>query len=189
MRNYKKAFTLVELLVSVSIISIILSITLYNYGNFNDRLALSASVQELVVAIRQAQAYGINVREGSINSGSFNSAYGIYLGEQDTNYKIFIDLNNNNIFDSGTSELVQTVELRNGVRINRICNVSTCPAPGISSMAINFLRPNPDARIYFINSSGFVDSGPLSYGRIQVTSPLGRHLNVVIENTGHVFIQ
>lgn len=190
MYKINKAFSLVELIVSISIISLILSVVLYNYGSFNDKLALSATSQELAVAVRQAQAYGINVKESSVSSGQFNYPYGIYFSTQTpTSYVIYVDVNSNNVYDSGGGELVETVSLRNGVTINNICDSGNCPASGVARMSINFLRPNPDARIYFINSSGSVVSGPISYGRIQLRSPKGAFSYVIIENTGQIVVQ
>lgn len=190
MLKIKKAFSLVELIVTVSIISVILSVVLYNYGGFNDKLALSSAAQELAIGVRQAQAYGINVKESSVSSGQFNYAHGIYFNSQSpSSYVIYVDINSNNVYDSGAGELVETVTLRNGITVNNICNSTTCPASGVARMSINFLRPNPDARIYFVNSSGVVVSGPISYGRVQLRSPKGTFSYVIIESTGQVVVQ
>jgi prepilin-type N-terminal cleavage/methylation domain-containing protein len=190
MNKFNKAFSLIELIVTVSIISVILSVVLYNYGSFNDKLALSAAAQELAVSIRQAQAYGINVKESGVSSNQFNYAYGIYFSNQTPNsYYIYVDVNSNNKYDSGGSELVERVDFKNGVTINNICDSGACPATGVTTMSASFLRPNPDARIYFINSSGTVTSGPLSYGRIQLRSTKGTFSYVIIESTGQIVVQ
>lgn len=190
MNKFNKAFSLIELIVTVSIISVILSVVLYNYGNFNDKLALSAAAQELAVSIRQAQAYGINVKESGVSSNQFNYAYGIYFSNQTPNsYYIYVDANSNNKYDSGGSELVERVDFKNGVTVNNICDSGACPATGVTTMSAGFLRPNPDARIYFINSSGTVTSGPLSYGRIQLRSTKGTFSYVIIESTGQIVVQ
>ena len=189
MNKFIKAFTLIELLVSVSIMTVILSVVLYNYGSFNDRLSLSAAAQELAVGIRQSQTYGINVKESAASSGQFGYAYGIYFSNQTASYySVFVDSNNNNKFDGG-GELVERIDLRNGVTINNICDSTTCPATNVTTMSINFLRPNPDARIYFINSAGTVTSGPLAYGRIQLRSSKGNFTYVTIESTGQIIVQ
>jgi prepilin-type N-terminal cleavage/methylation domain-containing protein len=190
MYKTNKAFSLVELIVTVSIMTVILSVVLYNYGGFNDKLALSAGAQELAVSIRQAQAFGINVKESAVSSGQFNYAYGISFSNQTPgSYYIYVDSNSNNKYDSGGGELVERVDFKNGITINNICDSTTCPASGVTTMSVRFLRPNPDARIYFLNSSGTVVSGPISYGRVQLRSPKGTFSYVIIESTGQIVVQ
>jgi prepilin-type N-terminal cleavage/methylation domain-containing protein len=191
MKRNNKGFTVLELLVSVSIIGAILSVVFWNYGGFNDNLAVSGSAQEMAIAIRQAQTYGINVKETSANSNSFNSAYGIYFNSSiPGSYRIFVDLNGNNSYDSGES--VEQVTLRNGIIISAACDASTCPPAspaGVTGVNVTFLRPSPDARIYFTNSSGTNIAGPVNSARVRLTSPKNKILYVNIEVTGQVTIQ
>ncbi len=191
--KHNKAFTVLELLVSVSIISVILSVVFWNYTGFNDNLAVSGAAQEMAIAIRQAQTYGINVKETAVNSGTFSSAYGIYLNSSVPNsYRIFVDLNNNNAYDSGES--VEQVILRNGVIISGVCDSTICPPAlpvpsGATGVNITFLRPSPDARMYFTNSSGTNTYGTVNSARIQLSSPKNKSVYVNIEVTGQVTIQ
>jgi len=189
MFNIKKAFTLIELLVSMSIITVILSGVLYNYGGFNDSLAVSSATQEMAITIRQAQAYGINVKESGVDSGQFNYAYGIYFNTQSpSSYVVFVDSTpTNNIYD-GAAELIETVSLRNGVTLRSICDSTTCPASAVTAMSVTFIRPNPDARIYFLNGST-ITSGPLTYGRVELNSPKNKRTYVIITNTGQILVQ
>ena len=195
MKIYKKAFTVVELLVSTTIITLILSVVLWNYGGFNDELALSAAAQELAIDIREAQTYGINVKESSASSGQFNYGYGIHIIAGGTGYRTFIDNNPaNNQYEpvSGCgiapTECMRRVDFRNGVLVTNVCDAITCPAAGASRMNIVFIRPNPDAIIYF--ASGLNNFGPaVTSARIQLTSPKGKIKYVSIESTGQVSIQ
>ena len=96
-RSIDQGFTLVEILISISIMAIFFSITLYDYGSFSDNLALSSAGQEISLAIRQVQDSGINVKSNS--SGDFSSAYGIYFSTTDpTNYYFFVDNKLNSFF-------------------------------------------------------------------------------------------
>lgn len=188
----KKAFTLAELLVSMTIITVILSVVLFNYGGFNDNLAISGAVQEMAVTMRQAQTYGISVKEAGSGTSQFNYAYGIYFSSvsgSNDRYIIFVDSNNNNKYDAGADVTVETVNLRNGVIISSICDATTCPATGTSILNVTFLRPNPDARIYFANSSNAIVSGPNTTGRVRLSSPKGKISYVIIENTGQIAVQ
>lgn len=199
MKKLKTGFTLIELLVSVSIIVLILSVVLWNYGSFNDELALSAAAQELALNIREAQTYGINVKESAVNSNQFNFGYGIHIISGFSNYTVFIDSNIvNNQFDPITScgssptECIRRVDFRNGIVVSNVCDATNCPpaAPvGIQRINIVFVRPNPDALIYFANGSLTNIAGPVNSARIQLTSPKGRIKYVNIESTGQVSIQ
>lgn len=189
---YTRGFTLVELIVTSAIITIILSVVMFNYGSFNDKLALSSAVQEMAITMRQAQAYGINVKEAGVNSNQFNYAYGIYFNSNtgsNTSYLIFIDSNNNYKYDSGIDQLVETLNLRNGVKITSVCDASSCPPSGYSVLHVSFLRPNPDARIFFTNNSGTTISGQMNTGKVQLSSPKGVNSYVIIENTGQIMTQ
>lgn len=191
MNKYNKAFTILELLVSTSIIGVILSVVFWNYAGFNDNLAISGAAQEMAIAVRQAQTYGINVKETAVSSNLFSSSYGIYFSSSIPNsYRIFVDLNGNNVYDSGES--IEQVSLRNGVTISGACDATNCPPSspaGITGVSITFLRPSPDARIYFTNSSGASVAGPVNSTRIRLTSPKSKIMYVNIEVTGQVTIQ
>lgn len=49
----------------------------WNGRGFSDKLLAQTSAEDISLAIRQTQAYGISVRETGTNTGQFNSAYGI----------------------------------------------------------------------------------------------------------------
>ena len=193
-------FTLVEMLVSVSVLGLIMSVALYNYGTFNDDLVLSSAGQEIAIAMRQAQTYGLTVKEVSTHGGVFSSAYGIYFDTdtEPTSYYIFADTNSNFKFENGNgcgsgagpTECVEKFNLRNGVKVTDVCNQSACSGVlGVKMMDVTFLRPNPDARIYFSNSSGVILAGPSLTGKIILTSPKGKSLTITVESTGQVSVE
>jgi len=113
--EFKKGFTLVELLVTVSIATILMSLVLFNYGTFNDNIALSSAGQEMAIAVRQAQAYGVNVKEVKAGSGKFNSGYGIYFNPADSpsDYYIFVDTNGDKKYDA---QMVVALQIPNVLR-------------------------------------------------------------------------
>ncbi len=196
--NSKKAFTLVEVLVSLSIITAILSVVMWNYGGFNDRLALTGSGQELAIAIRQAQTYGLTVKEVGIGSGQFNYAYGIYFNPtiSPSDYYVFVDSNANKIYDvgsgcgSGSTECVEKFSLRNNVKITSICDGLSCPpVASAKSLDVTFLRPNPDATINFTDGVGNIVTSSSVRGKVIMTSPKGMTLTVTIESTGQILVQ
>lgn len=192
-------FTIVEMLVSLSIVSMIMSTVLFNYSGFNDSLALNSAGREMAVAIRQAQTYGLTVKETAAGGGQFTAGYGIYFNPTDnpTTYLIFVDTNGNKKYDvgsgcgSGSTECIEGFTLRNGVRITGICdgNDACPPQLTVRSLSVSFLRPNPDASILFIDNGGGTAVGPSLTGKVVLTSPKGSTIKVTIESTGQVFVQ
>lgn len=199
-RNPKpnSGFTLVEALVSVGIVALIMSSILFNYSIFNDNLALTSAAQELAVTFRQAQTYGLTVREVAAGGGNFTSAYGVHIDKNDpTNYYLFADLNADQKYDVGggcgsgptNTDCVSKFTFRNGVKVSEICDGSSCPPnPNAEVIDVTFLRPNPDAVINFINGSGSIVLGPSLTGKIILTSPKGRTLTLTVESTGQVLV-
>lgn len=193
-----QGFTLIELMVSASILVVIMGTVLFGYGQFNDNLALSAAGQEIAIAVRQAQTYGLTVREVGVGGGKFDSAYGIYFdpNSEQQNYYIFADANTDQNYDvgsgcgSGNTECVEKFTLRNGIKITDICDEIKCPPhPSARMMDVTFLRPNPDAVIYFTNNGGNNVTGPTLTGKVVLTSPKNKTLTVTIESTGQVLTQ
>ncbi|MBI4155891.1 MAG: type II secretion system protein [Candidatus Zambryskibacteria bacterium] len=190
----KLGFTLIELMVSVSIVSLIMVTVLWNYGTFNDNLALTSAGQELAIGVRKSQTYGLSVKEVSVGSGQFDLAYGIYFSATDpTNYYIFVDKNSNNLYDvnsgcgSSSTECVEKMTFRNGIKISQICGAS-CPIPEVSGIQVTFKRPNPDAKINFSNSSGASVGGAL-IGKVILISPKGKTETVTVQSTGQISVQ
>jgi prepilin-type N-terminal cleavage/methylation domain-containing protein len=192
-------FTLIELMVTVGISSVIMAVVLFNYSSFTDKLALSSAAQEMALSIRQAQTYGLAVKEFSPTSGTFGAGYGIYFASDSdpTHYHVFADhLTVNNKYDLGSgcggvsTECVEQVAFRDGIRIQSIC-ADECPPfgnPAATALSILFLRPNPDAEINFFTTGGaLVSDNPV--GSVVLVSPKGNTITVTIQNTGQVEIQ
>lgn len=190
-----KGFTVIEILVTMAIFTVISSVVLFNYSSFNDTVALSSAEQEIAIAIRQAQAYGLNVKEAGVSTGQFNYAYGVYFDPQNnsSNYYIFVDSNNNKRYDvgsgcgSGSTECLEKLTLRNNVRISRVCDTTTCW--NNKMLNVTFKRPNPDTVIYLFNIDGGVYSGPITTGKVELVSPKGRVVSITTENTGQITVQ
>ncbi len=195
-----RGLSLIEIIVAVGVMTLLMSVILYNYTTSNDNLYVSAAAQEVAIAIRQAQAFGLSVKESAVGSGLFTYSFGVYFDStvgQETTYKIFIDKCGaaNNIYDTsvscgnGTTELVETLTLRNGVKISNICDATNCP-PGVAKkLHISFLRPNLDSIIYFTDAANSIVSGPVSTGKIMLTSPRGKTVTINVLYTGQVSIE
>lgn len=198
--TYKKqnfGFTLTELMVTMSIVSVIMAVILFNYSTFNDSLTTAAAVQEVSLAIREAQAYGLSVREGSVGSGDYSKGYGISFSRNDPyNYYLFRDADgdgrNNTAYNSCTGECIQKVPLRNKVRIFAICGsiltANACAAQGATSVHITFIRPNPEAIIKLYTAANVLISTNYR-GMITFYSTRNKSKTVTIEQTGQIYVR
>lgn len=163
----KKGFTLIELLVSMGIVVIITSVALVQHNQFNETLALTNLAYEVGLSVRQAQVFGISVREfdGSARVGAAEDfLYGVHFDDRAgnrTEYVLYADLNNDEAF-TNDAEIVETTTITRGNFIDRFCGIrggtATCSvgvdAPGpLRSLSIQFRRPNPDAVIVGETSS------------------------------------
>jgi len=187
-------------MVSISVAVAIMMVVLFSYSKFDNDLALVGASQEVAVAIREAQVYGLSVKERTAGGGNFNIGYGIYFHPSDpTNYYVFADEDNDGKYDgdstcSTASECIEKGTLRNGIKISSVCGVTggttRCyPSSCIDGMAVTFLRPNPDASVNLINGGGNFCGSTEDTGQIILSSPQGKTLTISISKAGQISVQ
>lgn len=82
-KQNQKGFTLVELLVTISIFAILTGVVVFNQGKFNSTILLTNLAYDTALTIRQAQNYGINVKEFDNNGNNF-LPYGVHFAVDDS---------------------------------------------------------------------------------------------------------
>jgi prepilin-type N-terminal cleavage/methylation domain-containing protein len=176
-----KGFTLLELLVSIAIFTFITGLAIYNNNQFNSSVLLTNLAYEVGLSIRQAQFYGIVVRQTSADTNKFNSGYGVHFDTgTPSSYILFEDIDPaNRIYDAG-DVILETFNIQKGNKITRICVDSVCTENIID---ISFIRPNPDAHIRV--AGGTVD---MRKAEVCVVSPPGTIRKVVVELTGQISV-
>ena len=200
-KKHSFGFSLAELLVTIGIVSALSLVVVFNYSSFNDKLIISSDVQDLAINIRKVQVYGLSVKESTVGGGDFNNGYGIYLTLNDpNNYYLFIDRNNNGNYDGTTdcassSECLEKVPFRKTVSISTFCGAAfggslVCPPnASVRGVSITFVRPNTDANIRFVTSTGTFYGGLFQTCRINLSTAKGKAARISIENTGQVSVQ
>jgi type II secretory pathway pseudopilin PulG len=140
------AFTLVEMIVVLAIITIITGVVLNGQQNFNKSLIITDTAYTIALSIRQAQTYGLSSRTfGSQTAAKY--AYGVHLDASNAttkkSYTVFADISGtappsfcqlgtagqpdaklgNCLFDvsASPSEVLQQYTFGRGFSISEIC--------------------------------------------------------------------
>jgi prepilin-type N-terminal cleavage/methylation domain-containing protein len=205
--NLKRGFTLIELLVTIVIFVILTGVVLVNQNGFNSAELLNNFAYDMVLTIKQAQSYGVNVQENV--QGLFNAPYGVYFNTNTSNqgsrtsFVLFDDLTGINgpdfryTNDKGVTtcptnnpECVQKYTIKNGLYIKDICvgsDENSCNRPE-NELSILFKRPNLEALIYsdFTGTSGMIR---YQYAKITLASQGGATTSVVVTDPGQIYIK
>lgn len=189
----RDGFTLMEMLVSIGIVSLIFTVLLSNNRKTYEKLDLKNQVYNIVLYIRQAQVYSLSVK-GFTKSGSttYNTSYGVSLGPVAPNLiTFFTDENQNSRYDAG--ETHTDFPFIRGIYIQKVCVTKTsgaedCGAP-IDHIDIVFKRPNPDAVMQFLDNGGNNVASRVPPAKIYLSSPSGFTASVKVDSTGGVTVQ
>lgn len=154
------------------------ALLLFRADRFDGGIVLENLAYDIALSIREAQTYGLNVREST--PGQFTYAYGTQFHTSNaTEYQFYVDTNQNDAYNSGES--IRKYTLKRGARITGVCtgvdeNNCTNTAPPLN---IQFLRPQPKAII----------NGGANYGQITITARDGSTKMVGVRKTGQIFIK
>lgn len=165
-----RGFSLVELLVVLSIAIIITTLVLLNYPRFGANQALNISAQEVAQVIREAQLYGISVK-GS--DGTTFPSYGVYLGDSTLNA-----LNPNypeRIIIFADSFPAQTTDLVTGEVITPMGNGIYDVGQDKIDRTYNIISPSYIYTICYSDNTGTTYYG---YG-CNVATPVVKEVNII----------
>jgi len=182
----ERGLTLIEMLVVTGIIALISGLVLANNNRFGGQVLLQNLAYDIALSIREAQIYGISVQQFQ---GTYGYSYGMYFQPSTsggrTIYVLFADTDDNGLYD-GTAELVQSTAIASGYAVADLCAtpVSSIERCGLSSLAITFRRPEPDAYIRTQDHAGLHESA-----RIILRSPRGETKQVVVGVNGQISVQ
>ena len=181
----KRGFTLVELLVTISIFVVLTGVVLFSQNSFNSSILLTNLAYDTALTIRQAQTYGINIKNFN-STGSGNGVfvpYGVHfdMGAKQS-FILFADLSSGpgyaGVFDRSANPLscqtdkgcVSRYNIKNGNYISKLCINNTSDPSGSddcspTSLDIEFQRPNPDA-VISVNGDQTISPNNMTYAII-----------------------
>jgi prepilin-type N-terminal cleavage/methylation domain-containing protein len=186
-KNKSRGFTLTELLVTLSIVTVISGMVIANYPSFNSRTSLTGLAQQIAISVREAQVYGVSVRTAtsSVVGGGTYPAYGVFFGRDtiatthasDKSYSLFYDqagvatgkfgISIGDEVPTSNTEILQRFDIGNGNKITKICaKTSSLPSTCTEAAAafVVFRRPNPDAKIKILPAGSYVWSNGFASG-------------------------
>lgn len=169
--SFRRGFTLVELLVTITIFVILTGVVLFGQAKFDSSILLTNLAYDTALTIRQAQNYGINVKEFT-NTTQF-TPYGVHFDiDNPKSFILFADLSYMDENDTGDGlyeyngasrdndvdltrcqidkGCVNKYNIKRGNYISDLCinseigNNGTC---GLNSLDLVFKRPDPNALI------------------------------------------
>jgi len=158
-RKINTGFTLVELLVTISIFVILTGVVLFSQSKFNSTILLTNLAYDTALTIRQAQTYGINIKEFGTNQFV---PYGVHFDiSANKSFILFADTDSNNLFTgSDLAHCVSAVgcvnryNIKSGNSIVALCKGEVLAGGKICKTGDNiikldvvFKRPNPDAHM------------------------------------------
>ncbi len=162
-------FTLIELLVTITIFTILTGVVLFSQQKFNSTILLTNLAYDTALTIRQAQTYGINVKEFYTTGTSRFLPYGVHFNL--TSPKSFIlfadhtytsrDYPGFGLYSSDLNSCkadqgcVYRYNITRGNSIKTICSEAVIVGTNVCSnnnntlndLSISFKRPNPNAII------------------------------------------
>lgn len=209
----QQGVTLIELIVVISIFSVVSSVLLFNYSSFSTNVSIRNLSQDIALTIRKSQTSATSV-QGITGSGSIRSypAYGMVFSLEPNstsflpNSKRFISFADvipgssqvpNKKYDSdGTcgsvhegGECLEAISISSA---DSLVSMETDITGVITSgtVAITFRRPSPDAIICYIPSgqSDCISQVP-SYIKLTLQSAKGLQRSVSVWNTGQINVQ
>lgn len=144
-----KSFTLIEVLLVISIVIFLSAIILPNYKSGEKQLALQRSANKLAQDIRRAAEMAVSTQE-CVSCGGYGVVFDIE-GSWDPNprkkYRLYIDNGNGFFQQSPTPDVImETIELEKGLIVKELWR----PIGSTSSLvSVNFAPPDPIVRIMF----------------------------------------
>ncbi len=203
-----RGFSLIELMVAITIFTLITSIVVLNQRNFGGSVLITNLAYDVALTVRQAQVYGISVRKvrGVADPiAQFDRRYGIHVALNDGYYILFADADNDLKYDTTVNsatgclasppvghfpECVSLFKIEKGNYIKQFCGDAVCsnsPGTPIDTLEILFHRPEPEPTVRGYKGGSYVNT----YGSASITvaSPQGTTKSVCVSAAGQISIK
>lgn len=186
-----RGFTLIEVIITITILVIITTALLPNYNKFSETIGIRREAQEVAYSVREVQASAFAVKgfdhDNNPGTPQVFTAWGININKtnSDRSYDLFVDINSDGRFDA-VDHLVRTVDLSRFAKIKDICANTNANPPGPCSrqnVTITYKRPNPDATL-------IADAAPYDGDiKIILESSSGLERSILVWSSGQITVE
>jgi prepilin-type N-terminal cleavage/methylation domain-containing protein len=152
----KNGFTLLEMIISISVIALLSVLFITNYHSANKRTDLILAAQNLVADLHAAQnnALGLAEYNGAVPAGG----WGISLATSSRSYVLFADLEAPGVSGNLSYDPAAEGNVNYGARVTTlpanisISNLATAAVSSTPAVNATFLPPDPQTNIYNVTS-------------------------------------
>lgn len=196
-------FTLVELTVVIAIFAAVAALVLVNESRFDATLFTTSLAYDTGILIRQAQSYGISVKQVSFSDFT-HATYGVHFDAAvPKGFLLFADLDNSLSYNTGGNtatgcvsgtECLSFYQIKKGNFIDHFCGITAagsmdCSNGGaIDALDIMFERPHPESIIVGYKN-GIANSSKYTAASITVSSPSGIKRVVCVYYIGQIAVK
>ncbi|MFZ2149821.1 MAG: type II secretion system protein [Minisyncoccia bacterium] len=189
-----KGMTYVEIIVVLSIFSVVSTVAMFNYGDFQARVDVNNLANDIALKIVEAQKSSLSgFIPPSGAPATWKPAYGVYFdinpASLNKSFIYFADLDNQNFFEGTdcTSECLSKVSITKnnfikGLAVHFQDNTSTA----LEDLTISFSRIGSAATLASGLLSGGTKYNNADYVQITVESPKGVQALIKVYRSGRV---
>lgn len=180
LKNYRlnRGMTYVELIVVLSIFSVISTVVMFSYGDFQARVDIKNLASDIALKFVEAQKAATFGRLPSPAQqvglpSNWKPSYGIHINRIGDNKSLvyFVDLNSNSLYEDPncTGECVEKVSITKNNTISNleIFYLDSTTSANLNDATVTFTRPDSIATI----KSSPPPNPNISYLRVTVNSP------------------
>ena len=194
----KSAFTLVELLISMSIVALMATLSVSSYPKFSEQIGLTGETYKMLAYMRETQTYGIS----ALAKPGVKFVNGFVLSNDGTIKRLRWEcpttncesINRKYVDNLAVDPTEEVYTIKDVYKISLICGGSAADCTTNQDKAYGiFRRPNPEARL--ITQLGTIispDESSGNLGRIEITLQSKRNPDflkkIVILQTGQMYV-
>lgn len=209
-KKTRSAFTVIELLVVVSIFMVVAGIILFNYRDFNTNATTNNVAQELALTVRKAQSYSLGLQAPGVLSTLPVRGYGVRIfANLPDRIMFFSELMPDNQYTSSFLNPTCGAPLYNGftveecIEYNIISSADRIESIYIdgqdlmlmdSAGSVDILFKKPSGEVVFcVHTFGSLctssSSSPVHYVNFIISSPNQFKKSVTIYNNGQIVVE